>query len=277
MASKISIRKIFAFTFWSVLSGAVIAVLVSAIEFKNEKKCKSIDYSILRTTEGMEFVNKTDIQKQLTLVSDEIIGKEYQDFNIRQMEYSVERIPWVNKADLYFDNDDILHVNVTERDAVARIFTVSGASFYIDSGLHRMPLNDHFTPRLPVITGFPDARYPVKTDTLLLQQALDIVKYLRGNAFWMSQIEQIDITAEGEFRMVPKVGDHSIIFGEGIDIEKKFSKLKQFYTSVLSKVGWNKYEAINLAYNGQIVAVKKGMVVPTSNFVTDSININQIH
>lgn len=277
MAGKINMRKIFGFIFWFVLSGAVIAVLVSAIEFKNEKKCKSININIERTTDGMEFVNQADIQRQLGLVSDEIIGKEYQDFNIRQMEYSVERIPWVNKADLYFDNDEVLHVNVTERDAVARIFTVSGASFYIDSGLHRMPLNDHFTPRLPVITGFPDALYPLKADTVLLQQALDIVKYLRGNAFWMSQIEQIDITAEREFRMVPKVGDHKIIFGEGIDIERKFNKLKRFYSNVLSKLGWSRYESLNLAFNGQIVAVKKGMEDSSANLITDSININKTH
>ncbi|MFZ9662167.1 MAG: cell division protein FtsQ/DivIB [Chitinophagaceae bacterium] len=257
MAAKISIRKIFVFIFWIGLSGGLIAVLVSAIEFKNAKKCQSIDISIERTTEGMQFVNKDDVKKQLALVSQDIVGKEYKDFNIRQMEYSVERIPWVNKAELYFDNDEVLHVNVQERDAIARIFTETGASYYVDSSLHKMPLNDHFTPRLPVITGFPEGHYSLKADTILLQQAMDIVKFLRKDSFWMSQIEQIDVNGDGEFRMVPKVGDHSILFGEGVDIEKKFNKLKMFYLKVLSKVGWSKYSQLDLSFNGQLVAVKK--------------------
>lgn len=277
MAAKISIRKIFAFIFWLGLSGAVIAILVSAIEFKNEKKCRSIEVSIERTSEGMQFVNQNDINKQLALVSTDLVGKEYKDFNIRQMEYSVERIPWVQKADLFFDNDAVLHVNVQERDAVARIFTKSGASFYIDSSLHRMPLNDHFTPRLPVVTGFPDGPYAYKADTVLLQQALDIVKFLRKEDFWMSQIEQIDINEDKEFRMVPKVGDHNIIFGEGVDIEKKFQKLKKFYTMVLSKVGWSKYSQLDLSFNGQVVAVRKGEVSFQGLNTTDSLTQINIH
>ncbi|MFZ9660494.1 MAG: cell division protein FtsQ/DivIB [Chitinophagaceae bacterium] len=277
MAGKISIRKILGFIFWFAMSGAVIAILISAIELKNEKKCKSIDVQVERNTAGMQFVTRDDVNKQLFQISPDIVGKEYKDFNIRQMEYAVERIPWISKADLYFDNEQVLHVNVLERDAVARIFTESGASFYIDSSLHRMPLNDHFTPRLPVITGFPDGRYPLKADTILMQQALDIVNFLRGNSFWMSQIEQIDITSEREFRMVPKVGDHSIIFGEGMDVEKKFNKLKKFYTKVMSKVGWSKYSQVNLAFTGQVVAVKKEMWSESDIITTDSLNQNNKH
>ncbi len=79
--------------------------------------------------------------------------------DLTSMETRLGKIEWVKKAELFFDNNKVLQVKITQREPIARLFTVSGASFYIDSSLSRLPLSDQFSARLPVFTSFPsDAR-----------------------------------------------------------------------------------------------------------------------
>ena len=75
--------------------------------------------------------------------------------------------------------------------------------------------------------------------------------------FWMAQIEQVDYTAQKQFVMYPKIGDHAIILGDGNDLESKFRKLFIFYKEVLAKSGWDKYSTINVQFKGQVVAVPR--------------------
>jgi cell division protein FtsQ len=54
---------------------------------------------------------------------------------------------------LFFDNNEVLQVVIDEREPIARIFTVAGNSYYIDSSLERLPLSDKMSARLPVFTN----------------------------------------------------------------------------------------------------------------------------
>jgi cell division protein FtsQ len=194
----------------------------------------------------------------MAINGDRIIGRPLKDFDLRRMEDSIESDPWISNAELFFDNNRVLQVKVTEKEPVARVFTVTGNSFYIDTSLFRLPLNNKFTPRLPVFTGFPSDRKKWKgKDSLLISQVRDISLFLKDDPFWMAQIDQVDIDAERNFQMVPKVGKHLVLFGDGKEVEKKFRKLFIFYRDVISKTGWSRYAAVNVGYAGQVVATRK--------------------
>ena len=60
-----------------------------------------------------------------------------------------------------------------------------------------------------------------------------------------------------EMELVPRVGNHTILFGDEKEMDEKFSKLFLFYKEGLSKQGWNKYNVINLKYKDQVVCTKK--------------------
>ncbi len=66
----------------------------------------------------------------------------------------------------FFDNNMVLHAKISEREPVARIFTITGGSFYIDSSAHRMPLSDKMNVRIPVFTGFPTDKSKLKKVTV---------------------------------------------------------------------------------------------------------------
>ena len=73
----------------------------------------------------------------------------------------------------------------------------------------------------------------------------------------MAQVAQIDITPERNFEMIPVVGNHTVILGDGENMEQKFHRLFVFYKNVLSQTGFDKYKAINVQYAGQVVGVKE--------------------
>jgi cell division protein FtsQ len=59
--------------------------------------------------------------------------------NLAGMERLLEKSSWVADAEIYFDSQDVLHITATERQPIARIFTTTGTSFYIDSSGRKLP------------------------------------------------------------------------------------------------------------------------------------------
>lgn len=246
--------------FWISLSVGVLTLLVAAIETRNAKPCTDLRI-VIRGGGAALFVDQKDVKNILSAITKgQIVGRSLKDFDLRRMEDSLEADPWISNAELFFDNNRVLQVKVTEKEPVARVFTITGNSFYIDTALFRLPLNNKFTPRLPVFTGFPSDRKKWKgKDSVLMHEVRDISLFLQSDPFWMAQIDQVDIDADRNFQMVPKVGKHIVQFGNGQDIEKKFRKLYIFYRDVISKTGWSRYAAVNVGYQGQIVATRKDM------------------
>jgi cell division protein FtsQ len=185
-----------------------------------------------------------------------IKGFPVASFNLHQLEQMLERNTWIDDAELYFDNQDVLHVTVVEKEPVARIFTTEGNSFYIDSLGRKMPLSDKLSARVPVFTNFPDKKRMTGKDSVLLNDVRGTANFIFNDPFWMSQVAQIDITTERKFEMIPVVGNHLVKLGNGENIAKKFRRLMVFYQQVLSKTGFDKYKVIDVQYEGQVVASK---------------------
>jgi cell division protein FtsQ len=243
--------------FWIGLSVSALTLLIAAMEARSSKPCKNVNISIIAGANAM-FVDKREVRNVLDFIGGKLVGKSMKEFDLSKMEDSLESNPWVSSAELYFDNNRVLHVKVEEREPIARVFTAKGNSFYIDTTLTRLPLSEKFTPRLPVFTGFPSEKTKWKgSDSILLNQMKDISLFLAADSFWMAQIDQIDINPQKQFVMVPKVGEHTILFGDGEDAAKKFRKLYAFYDEVMSKTGWNQYSTVHVGFKGQVVGTRK--------------------
>jgi cell division protein FtsQ len=152
-----------------------------------------------------------------------------------------------------------LEINIVQRRPILRIIKSDGSSFYIDENGAKMPVSQAYTAHVPIVTGNLFEAYKAR-DTMQSKVGVALHKiatYVDKEAFWKAQIEQIFVTAESEFVMVPKVGNHIVIFGTAENMEEKFDKLMLFYQEGLKRVGWDKYSSINLKYKDQVVCTKK--------------------
>jgi cell division protein FtsQ len=247
---------------WILVGAGTIVLLVAAMQKKGGKFCKDVQVEITGATEHV-FVDEKDI-KELLKSHGSFTGVAMTRVDLQNIEDQLENDPWIKNAELFFDNKQVLQVMITEREPIARIFSVMGNSFYIDSSGKVLPLSEKLTARVPVFTGFPFGKKLSKPDSALLKDVISLSKYICADSFWNAQVAQIHITGN-EFEIVPLIGDHIIRFGNVSDMEKKFKKLFSFYKNVCTKVGFDRYERINLEYEGQIVATRRGAIVPAAD------------
>lgn len=257
--TKNKIRNILVGIWWAATGCAAVVLLVAAVKKKDAKLCKGIEVNISGVSTNF-FIDKQDVLKVISsFTGTKPIGKPMDAFNLAAMESALKKDVWIQEAELFFDNNDKLRVEVEEREPVARVFTTGGGTFYIDSSNMMLPLSEKFSARLPVFTGFPtDTKVLSKADSSLLRDIRNISMKLQSDSFLMAMIDQVDITVQRNFEMVPKIGGQVIIFGNASDLDAKFNKLLQFYKKVIMKTGWNRYSIINLQYKNQVVAKIRG-------------------
>ena len=246
---------------WVLISGGMLTLLIAAVGKQKRNTCKDYAITIKGNNDDL-FLSKADVLKTLKAATNgNIKGQSKKSFNLLRLENLLEENEWVKDAQLYFDNKDVLHVSVVERQPIARIFTSGGKTFYIDDEAQMMKLSARRTAVLPVFTGFPDKKMQTKKDSVLLNDVRITAQLINKDSFWMAQVAQIDMKASEaedgwEFEMIPVVGNHIIKLGDGDNILQKFNRLFIFYKEVLSRTGFNKYKTIDVRYAGQVIGGK---------------------
>lgn len=239
---------------WLCIGGGMFTLLLAAISTKKKGQCS--DYSItLNGPKNIFFISEQEVETLLKKASKgPIRGQAIASLNLNELEEMLEKNDWISKAELYLDSRDVLHVLVTEREPVARLFTTGGNSFYIDATGEQMPLSELRSAKVPVFTGFPDKKNYSGADSILLDQVRTMATHILNDPFWMAQVAQINITPERNMELIPVVGNHIVRLGNGENIESKFNRLMIFYRQVVSKTGFDHYKLIDVQYKGQVVA-----------------------
>src|SRR6201991_1751116 len=273
MAVKINIRKIVSVTIWGMVGAGVLVLLVAAVRYRNNNTCKGYRIEIAGT-----FIDKKGISDLLNSAgAGRGQDRSIQSFDLRRLEAALEKNVWIKKAQLFFDNNGILRVNVFEREPAARIFTSDGNSFYIDSTGVQLPLQDKVQARLPVFTGYPAPKIRLQgRDSALTASMLQLSSFIRQDSFWSAQVAQVNITVDKTFELEPEVGRHRVSFGDGSDIWQKFHRLFVFYREVLSRTGFDKYSRIDVSYAGQVIGIKKGSEQSRYDSIQGMNNIRQL-
>jgi cell division protein FtsQ len=255
--SRKKIRQIIAAAFWLSAGVCLVVFLIAAMKKRDDKTCAGMNIEISDVKNNL-FADKNDIAGMIINMCSTVKGKPVKDFDLQFMEKTLENNMWIKDAELFFDNNEMLQVKIKERQPIARIFTTTGKSFYIDNDWIRLPLSNKFSARVPAFTNCPlDKTKWNATDSTLLNQIQSISSFLEKNNFWAAQIEQIDFSEKKQFELYPQIGEHKIVFGNGDNLETKFKKLYIFYKEVLAKTGWNTYSIIDVQYKEQVVATKK--------------------
>ena len=244
---------------WSIAGAALIVLFVVAWKAKEEKKCSSIQIELVGENTAAIFMDEKEI---LQIIHEQGVkeGLAIGEVNLNKLEKYLETIRWVKHVELFLDNTQSLQVKIEQRLPIARIFTALGNSFYIDKEGLQLPLKQLTVLRLPVFTNFPsDLEKLSKPDSLLLNDILHFTKAVQNDSFFMAQTAQVNIAVNGDFELIPSVGDHLVLIGSVDNIEDKLNRLYTFYKKVWVQSGLNAYQVIDCRFDNQIVALKKGM------------------
>jgi cell division protein FtsQ len=242
---------------WILFGMGAMVLFGAAMVKKNQKSCAGVQIEISGATQHM-FMDEKEILEVLNL-SGKLKGTTTGKINLRALERLLEKNSWIQNAEMYFDNNQMLQVKVLERQPIARVFVSGGNSFYVDSAALRLPLSDKLSVRVPVFTNFPSSKSILaKPDSSLLEGIVKLASFIQTDSFWMAQIAQVNINPHSKFELVPLIGDQLIIIGDAEQLDKKFNRLKAFYQQALLQQGINTYEKLDLRFENQVVAVRRG-------------------
>ncbi|SEA04912.1 cell division protein FtsQ [Arachidicoccus rhizosphaerae] len=251
------VKKKLILIIWLLLGFGAAALFFIGAGSKEDKLCQGINVEISRKARQVF----TDIQgvKQNIAEAGGKPGIPVGQINLSRIENNLQQNPWISHIKLYFDNDQVLQAVLEETDPIARIFTVSGKSFYLDSGAHFLPTNRNIVARIPVFTGFPsDKKVLSHPDSLVLQDIKTIASFVIQDTFWNSFIAQVNYDPAGGFELQPTVGNQVIRIGNAEALDSKFNRLYSFYRQVIARTGLDAYKEIDVQYQGQVVAIPAG-------------------
>lgn len=208
------------------------------------------------------FLDAKEIKKRLKAKKIYPLEKPLNKISTRHIEETLMQSPFVKSAECYKTQDGLVDINLTQRMPIVRIKSINNEDYYVDDHYQIMP-NTKYTSDMIIATGYINKWYAQKYVSLLS-------KALMTNELWRNQIEQINVLQDKGIELVPRVGNHVVYLGnlpEANAVEKrekdiqdfvnrKMSRLENFYKYGLSKAGWNKYSYINLEFDNQIICKK---------------------
>lgn len=252
-ARKISSKKVLRFAIGTLLVAIFMVALLAASRQQNEKAIKGMEIH-LNDEHEFSFLQRKDIETLLLRNRNiNLTQTAISKLDLRLMENIARTNPWVAKADIFVDNRQVLQVSILQREPVARIFDSNGGSYYMDSLLNTMPVSQGYAYATPVFTNVPI----LPIDSLrrgLYQKIVYLSEVIGRDSFWHAQVTQIEVQPDQSFVMIPLFGNQRILIGDTVNVHEKLEHLFAFYKNVSGKVGWDKYETLDVRYKNQIVA-----------------------
>lgn len=259
-------KRILHISFWSLLGIGILVLAGFASAKEKEVLCREVEINILRNGENY-LVEEDDIREMIRERGDSLIGTPLGDIRVTALELLVNTNPWVENAEVYLGINGKLRIDIIQKEPLARICNGNGETYYLDRSGHLMIWSPNYTPRVLFVNGNISETFnrhyntdfsagSAGLDQTVLDEVFHLSSFLSKDSLWDAQFEQLTVNAAGEFELVPRVGDHRIIFGDTTAMQEKLAKLRIFYTEGLNHTGWNQYDTINLKFKNQVVCSK---------------------
>lgn len=218
--------------------------------------------------EGVHFIDDNAVRERVLAGCNGLIGSPVGAVDIAPIEEQLRGIGCVARANVYHTVDGVVHVDVEQREPIARVINADGSGFYVDREGWTMPLSTEHTARVLVVTGqlFEPFRDRV-TDLHALNDSLahavhsdeilHLAATIAADPFWNALFDQAVMDVNGEFELIPRIGGQRIKVGDGHDLDRCLSKLKAFYQQGIPRTDWRRYSVIDTRFADQVVCTKK--------------------
>ena len=230
----------------------VLAYLIFAIvQFSGEpgtQKCREVVIQVMDSTDR-QYVSAPEVMKLLQLNNLGLVGQRLDQIRYRRVEYVVSVMRMVRRVECFSTNSGKVVIQIWQYSPILRVMQEQG-NFYVDATGQRLEISFNSAANVLVASGSI-------RDSVYIRRLYRMALLLRQDPFWEAQIVQIFVKPNGEWILVPRVGDYEIEFGLPNDVEDKLERLKLFYEKALPKAGWEKYSSISVKYRKQIICTNK--------------------
>jgi len=234
-----------------VLAGAAVTAGF-AIHAEGQRHCAGLEIEVVPGGD-VQLVAAEDLRAAIE-VDGALAGRSAQEIDLGEIERRAAALPAVASTEVYTSLNGTVHVQVTQREPVARL--------HRSSQVPDVYLDPHGAP-FPIVLG-RNVRVPVihAPSEVLARPALAVVAKIQDDPLWFEFVDQIAFTPRG-LELVPRVGDVRIVLGDTTNLDDKIRRLNTFYREVAARGEIETYSRIVLAYDDQVVGVRRSPLVPT--------------
>lgn len=244
---------------WVVFLMGTVLFLMSAVARKKATASQETEVYVRPLANGELMITDSDVKGAIMKAfGNNLEGIPVSELEVERLEKSLEEDPFVEDADAYVDHKNTIHVDIDQRQPLLRILDNNGGNYYLDLAGKKMPPSKNFAARVLVATGnIP----PYSNDFLdkkrnTLKDLYTLTHRILDDDFLKTFVQQIYVNNQGDFVLVPLIGDQKIVLGSLNRLTSKIERLKIFYREGIAYSGWQKYKTINLKYSGQVVCKK---------------------
>jgi len=217
-------------------------------------RCQSVEINIEREKD-YAFLDKKDIEELLVKQNKKPFKNMLlSDIDFFSLEKHLKNNTFVDNANIYNDLKGNIFVDVKFRKPIIRVMSIFNDNYYIDENGKKMGLSNKFTPKVLVASGYT---YSNSSHRNFEMKLYHLAKFINNDKFFSALIGQIYVNFDREIKLIPRIEDLTIEFGQIENIPEKFNNLKVYYHKIIPGEGWGKYNKVDLRFKNQIVLNKK--------------------
>ena len=230
----------------TLLAAYLLWAVCFAPDVKEDKICHGVEITI-KDTLSRRFLTSKEVLRTIQAADLNPVNEKVSEIDVHKIEETVESLDVVKRAECYILQNGNVRIRIEQRNPKFRV--IGEENYYVDSDRKIMNATSHTACYVPVVTGRVSRR-------MAQEELFDFIDWIEDHDFWNAQIEQINVTANKEIELIPRIGGHVILLGKLNNYEEKLHKLSVFYAEGLSKIGWEDYRELDLRYNNQVIGRK---------------------
>lgn len=261
---RYGVRMTLAATILAALLLLVAWLSAMSGEVRRERTVTGVDIAVLDSS-SRKFVTAEDVSKVIGETCGTILGQRLDSIPLRRIEESLEGRGAIRTGEAYTTPDGILHVEITQREPVI-MFRTDSSEYYADKDGYVFPHIGKYSQSVTVIDGALPMDIPAgfrgKPETEKEQQWLagmiGMMQWIQGEPLWKGAIKRISVDRDGDLTLYPREGKERFLFGHPDNIEKKFSRMEDYYRYIVPSKEEGYYTTVNVKFRGQIVCSRDG-------------------
>ena len=202
----------------------------------------TIDYS-----NGNHFITDKIVDSLLKKSHPDFPKMQMQRVNTQDMEYLLNKDAFISNANVFLENDGILHAEIEQEVPVMRIHK-GEEQFYISKYGRKIPLSNSFSAQVFIAEGdIQPADY---------KGLVELNRVINEDNLLKNLVVGIRKEKVNSFILLVDDGEYILELGKLEELDNKMENFKVFHENYIQKSAVMPYQKLNLRFKNQIVASK---------------------
>lgn len=227
----------------------VLVLMGSLLVFANQRnESRSIErVEVKLLSSNNHFITQEMVERLIVGYFPDSLTISKKEVDLMLIESQLNEHPMIAHSEVFLSVDGILSSEVTQKTAIARVIS-QNESFYIDIEGNEMPLSEHFSAHVPLITG------NLKKENK--NRFIELLNIINTDDFYKTTVTGIKINPDQSLIFSVRDYNYQVEFGHLKEIERKLDNYKAFVHYAKNDTVVKEYKNINLRFTEQVVCMK---------------------